>query len=151
MRFDGSIGCVMDYTRTTKFEQKFSQKEIEIFAAKAKERYLLKTGKLEDVKDKIKFGKRLSFAEKVFVKIHAMDLYEKVAKIEAERNEFRHALVNCKTKEESQQIQISKSMVLQSETKCKEDLEFITMRLMAMLHEISDFTRSEEYDELPNE
>jgi len=152
MRFN-SIGCVMGYVKTAKIEHKLPQRKVEFSEAKPKEceQSNIKAEKMEDIKDKIKFGKRLFYDEKVFIRINALDLYEKAMKIEEERDEFRRALANCKTKEETQRIQISKSMILQSETKNKEDLGFITMRLMAMLHEVSDFAKSKEYDELPNE
>jgi len=109
--------------------------------------------KLGDVRSKMKLGRKLSYEEKVFIKIHARDMYEKAMKIEEERDEFRRALANCKTKQEARKIQITKSMELQMETKNNDDLEFITtrmMRIMSMLDAFSSFAKSKEYEELPN-
>jgi len=113
-----------------------------------------KAKRLGDVRTKIKLGRRLSCDEKMFIKIHAQDLYEKAIKVEDERNEFRRALANCKTKGEARRTQITKSMELQMETKDKGDLEFITtrmMRIMGILDEFSDFSKSKEYEGLLNE
>ncbi|GBU23446.1 hypothetical protein R83H12_00057 [Fibrobacteria bacterium R8-3-H12] len=119
------------------FEVKSEDGELDCFKVK----------KLKDIRNKIKLGRKLSCDEKVFIKIHAQDLYEKAIKIEEERNEFRRALENCKTREEARRIQITKSMELQMETKNKGDLEFITTRMMRMigiLSEYSDFAKSKE-------
>ena len=80
-------------------------------------------------------------------------MYEKAIKVEEERDEFRHALENCKTKGEARQTQVLKSMELQMETKNKGDLDFITtrmMRMMGILDEFSDFAKSKEYNAFPN-
>ncbi|MCL1956227.1 MAG: hypothetical protein FWF63_02795 [Fibromonadales bacterium] len=109
--------------------------------------------KLGEVRNKMKLGRKLSYEEKVFIKIHAQDLYEKAMKIEEERDEFRRALAKCKTKEEAKRVQITKSMELQMETENNGDLEFITtrmMRMMNMLDVFSSFAKSKEYEELPN-
>jgi len=110
-----------------------------------------KDKKLGDVRNKMKLGRKLSYDEKVFIKINAQDLYEKAMKVEEERDEFRRALANCKTKEEARQLQITRSTELQTETKNSGDLEFITtrmMRIMGILDEFSSFAKSEEYREL---
>ncbi|MCL1957296.1 MAG: hypothetical protein FWF63_08230 [Fibromonadales bacterium] len=139
MRFDG-IGCGVDYINIAQFEQKFPQKKAE--------------EKLGDVRTKMKLGRKLSYDEKVFIKINAQDLYERAMKLEEERDEFRRALANCKTKEEAKRLQVTKSMELQTETQNKGDLEFITtrmMRMMGILDEFSSFAKSKEYVELPSE
>jgi len=157
MRFNGSISCVIvDYVKAAKFEQKLSQKKIEAPEAKPKEpeHGSLEDKKLADIKNKMKLGIKLCFDEKVFIQVNALDLYQKAMKIEEERDEFRRLLANCQTREEAQRVQVAKSMELQTETKNKGDLEFITMRMMRMmgiLGEYSDFINSEEYDYLPNE
>jgi len=113
-----------------------------------------KAKKLRDVRSKMKIGRKLSHDEKVFLKTYSADLYEKAKKVEEERDEFRRALANCKTKREARQTQVTKSMELQMDTKNKGDLEFITtrmMRMMNILDEFSDFTKSKKYEELLNE
>jgi hypothetical protein len=129
MCFNTDIRCIADYIK---------------ISAKSKEcdRDWLKARRLENVKNKIKFGRKLSCDEKVFLKIHALDLYEKTMKIEEERDEFRRVLANCKTKQEAMLVRTSKSMELRMETKSKDNLEYVTMRMMAMLDEFSDFAKS---------
>jgi len=155
MRFNG-IGCGVDYINIAQFEQKFPQKKVEVSEVSLEECEVgcLKEKKLGDVRTKMKLGRKLSYDEKVFIKINAQDLYERAIKVEEERDEFRRALANCKTKEEARRLQITKSMELQTETKNKDDLEFVTtrmMRIMGILDEFSSFAKSEEYGELPNE
>jgi hypothetical protein len=114
----------------------------------------IKAKRLGDIRNKMKLGRKLSYEEKVFLKIHSLDLYEKAKKIEEERDEFRCALANCKTKKDARRTQVTKSMELQTETENKSDLEFITMRMMRMmgiLDEYSNFTKSKEYEGLLNE
>jgi len=150
-----SVCCTSDYIKTAHFEQKLPQKRVEVSEEKSEDSALdcVKAKKLGDVRTKMKLGRKLSYEEKVFLKIHSSDLYEKAKKIEDERDEFRRALANCKTKEDARRVQVAKSMELQMETKDKGDLEFITtrmMRMMSILDEFSNFAKSKEYGGLPN-
>jgi len=154
MRFD-SIGCGADYIKTAQVEQKWPQKKIEVseISPEGCEGDRLRDKRLGDVRNKMKLGRKLSYDEKVFIKLNAHDLYKKAMKVEEERDEFRRALANCKTKEEARRVQITKSMELQMETN-KGDLEFVTtrmMRMMGILDEFSSFAKSEEYGELSGE
>jgi len=155
MRFD-SIGCGADYIKTAQVEQKWPQKKVDVSEVNSEEceGHCLKDKRLGDVRTKMKLGRKLSYDEKVFIKLNAHDLYKRAMKVEEERDEFRRALANCKTKEEARRLQITKSMELQMETKNKGDLEFITtrmMRMMGILDEFSSFAKSDEYEELPND
>ena len=171
MYFNG-IGRITDYIKTAQFEQKWQQKKIEISTANPKnsnpvsaflksDNDWIKTKRIEDIKNKMKSGRRLSHEEKEFLRIHAPDLYEKAIKIEKERDEFRRALSNCKTKEEAALLKTSKSLELKTEadaTSCKTkdgkelgDLEFIAMRMMAIFDEFANFIKSEEYADIPSE
>ena len=150
-----SVCCTSDYIKTAHFEQKLPQKRVEVSEVNPKDGELdsFKAKKLGDVRTKMKLGRRLSYDEKVFLKVHSLDLYEKAMKVEDERDEFRRALANCKTKGEARRVQVAKSMELQTETKDKGDLEFITtrmMRMMSILDEFSNFAKSKEYGGLPN-
>jgi hypothetical protein len=127
MCFNTGKECTVDYVKTTTFEQKDED--------------WLKIKKLEDAKNRMKSGRKLSYDENEFLKIHALDLHEKAMKIEKERGEFRYALANCKTKQEAMRVKISKFMELQMETNSRDDLEIITMRMMAMLDEFSNYAK----------
>ncbi|MDR1829328.1 MAG: hypothetical protein LBQ76_01010 [Candidatus Fibromonas sp.] len=171
MYFNG-IGRITDFIKTAQFEQKWQQKKIEISAANSKnsdkvsaflnpDSDWIKTKRIEDIKNKMKSGRRLSHEEKEFLRIHEPKLYEKAMKIEKERDEFRRALSNCKTKEEAMRLKTSKCLELKIEadaTSCKTkdggeqgDMEFIAMRMMAIFDEFANFIKSEEYASIPNE
>ncbi len=170
MYFDG-IGRISDYVKTAQFEQKWQQKKSEMFATSKNSNKAsafltpdndwIKTKRIEDIKNKMKSGRRLSFDEKEFLRVHDPALYEKAIKIEKERDEFRRALANCKTKEEAMRLKTSKSLELRTEAQAmsckfkdgqeKDDSEFIAMRMMAIFDEFADFVKSEEYKDIPNE
>ena len=171
MYFDG-IGRITDYIKTAQLEQKWQQKKIEISTANQKnnnqvsaflnpDNDWIKTKRIDDIKNKMKSGRRLSHEEKEFLRIHAPNLYEKAIKIEKERDEFRRALANCKTKEEAMRLKTSKCLELKTEAdamSCKTkdgkelgDVEFIIMRMMAIFDEFADFIKSKEYADIPNE
>jgi len=170
MYFNG-IGRITDFIKTAQFEQKWQQKKIEISAANSKsgnkvsaflnsDNDWIKTKRIEDIKNKMKSGRRLSHEEKEFLRIHAPALYEKAIKIEKERDEFRRALANCKTKEEAMRLKTSKSLELKTEAdamSCKTkdgeqgDMEFIIMRMMAISDEFTNFIKSKEYADIPSE
>ncbi len=160
MYFNG-IGRITDYVKTVQFEQKWRRNSNPVSAFLKSDNDFFKTKKIEDIKNKMKSGKRLSHDEKEFLRINDPALYEKAIKIEKERDEFRRALANCKTKEEAMRLKTSKSLELKTEAdamsvKSKDgkelgDLDFIAMRMMAIFDEFADFVKSEEYSDIPNE
>jgi len=165
MYFGEVIGRITNYVKTAQLEQKWQQKKIEMAGEKSKSANEIndwkKAKRIEEIKNKMKSGKRLSFEEKEFLRVNAPDLYEKAMKIEKERDEFRRALEKCKTKEEAQRLQAAKALELQTEAQamsCKlkdgkerDENEFMAMRMMAIFDEYADFTKSKEYSEKPNE
>jgi len=165
MYFNGSIGRITDYVKTAQLEQNWQKKKIELSAAKSEDSKraddFIIAKRIEDIKNKMKAGRRLSHDEKEFLRIHSPDLYEKAMKIERERDEFRRALANCKTKEEARRLQTSKALELQAEAQAsaanlkngngKDESEFIAMRMMAIFDEYADFAKTKEYEELENE
>ena len=157
-----SLERITNYIKTAQFEPKLQQNKIETSATSSKDSgnvssFLIpnndlikaqKAKRIEDIKNKMKSGRKLSHAEKEFSRINAPDLYEKVIKIEKERDEFRKALANCKTKGEVLIVRSSKNMELQAKG---QDAEFLEMRMMATFNEFADFVKSEEYADIPNE
>jgi len=101
----------------------------------------LEARRLEGVINKMKFGRRLSYDEKAFLKLQEPELYEKAIKIEEERAEFRRELSNCKTKQEVLQARSARATNLRTEARNNGDAKSMTMRLMAMLDEFSDFAK----------
>jgi len=165
MYFDGSIGRITDYVKTAQLEQKWQKRKTEMSAAKSEDSKQvndwIKTKRIGEIKNKMKSGKRLSHAEKEFLRMHDPKLYEKAMKIEKERDEFKRALANCKTKEEVRRVLTSKAMELQAEVQAVgktkdveqklDKLEFISMRMMAIFDEHAEFVKTKEYSEMPNE
>jgi len=122
MFFNVSIGCAASYAAKSNW---------------------LEARRLENIINKMKFGRRLSYDEKTFLKLQAPELHDKAVKIEEERAEFRKKLSNCKTKQEAIQARAAKSVELRTEAKNNGNSESVTMRLMAMLDEFSDFAKGE--------
>jgi hypothetical protein len=144
-------GRLFDHVRTMKLEAKWQPAPLKEAA---------KTKILQQIVTKMKMGKRLTHDEMEFLRIHDPALYEKAVKIEKEREEFRRALRNCKTKEEARKVQTMKALQLQAEATAVRDnkdgsnptdFEFIQMRMAAMTDEFCEFVKSKEYDELPYE
>jgi hypothetical protein len=138
------MGRIINYIKIVLHEHKWQQKEVKIFAAKSKD-----SEYAEDIRNKMRSGRRLSNDEKEFLRIHALN--EKAMKIENERNEFRRKLANCKTKEEAKRLKTSKSLELQMEARSTNDSEFIVMRMMTIFDEFAEFRKSEECSDIPDE
>jgi hypothetical protein len=145
MCFNNSGKQITNYIKTVLLGQELQQKKVKIFATKSKDGEYL-----EYIRNKMRSGRRLSQDEKEFLKIHALNL-EKAMRIENERDEFRHRLANCKTKEEAKWLKTSKSLELQIEARATNDLEFIVMRMMTIFDEFADFRKSKEYSDIPDE
>ena len=172
MIVNGCNGRLFDHVQTMKLEAKWQQKKLDFITLpkendKTKKSVsgnflqsndFIKTTVMQRVDLKMKSGKRLTHDEMEFLKVHAPDKYIKALKIEKEREEYRKALQNCRTKEDVRRVQAVKAMQLHEEASAipdknsaqgKEDLEFLAMRLAALLDEFSEFVKSGEYDELP--
>ena len=169
-----SMGRVSDYIKTTQLEMKWQQRKADPLMPKAGEDSLVsqmmkqnaeteKGARLNRIENKMKTGERLSTTEMEYLRKNAPAMYEKAVKIEREREEYRRALENCKTKEEVRQLNMSRMGQLLSEAKSvannpniPEDkklelLDEIASRAMAMSNEFAEFVVSEEYANLPDE
>ncbi|MCL1967194.1 MAG: hypothetical protein FWF67_04870, partial [Fibromonadales bacterium] len=75
MYFSGSIGRITDYVRTAQLEQDWQKKKIELSGAKSEDTKRaddwIKAKRVEDIKNKMKSGRRLSHDEKEFLRINA--------------------------------------------------------------------------------
>jgi hypothetical protein len=165
-------GRLFSHVQTMKLEAKWQQKKLDFITlpkedGKTKKNNsanflqnndFIKKTLVQRAELKMKSGKKLTRDEMEFLKTHAPDMYIKALKIEKEREEYRKALQNCRTKEDVKRVQAVKAMQLQEEADAipnknsdsgRDTLEFIAMRLAAMLDEFSDFVKSGEYDELP--
>ena len=170
--FGSPSGRIFDYVKTTQLEAKWQQRKLDFIAPETENNKIqgnnlfkqndemIKSTNLNRIVGKMKSGRRLSYDEMEYLRKHDPALYEKAVKIEKEREEHRQALRNCKTKEEARRVQTTKCHLLQAEAKAVPDskngsspmeLEFISMRMMAMVDEFAEFVKSSEYDDMPNE
>jgi hypothetical protein len=90
---------------------------------------------------KMMCGRRLNREEMDFLKNHSPENYEKAVRIEKDREEYRKALRSCKTKEEALHFHIVTTMQPSMDPEKK----------MALFDEFTDFAKSREYTDLPNE
>ena len=147
MTIGGYSERVFVYVKTTQPETKGQQKKLEPVAQNGFSAFLKQNNEvkkattLECITNKIKFGKRLTRDEMEFLKIHNPELYSKAVKIEKEREEYRRALRDCKTKEEARNLHLAKVFQPKMDVELK----------MALFDEFTEFLKSNEFEELPSE
>ena len=115
---------------------------------------------ISSIYGKLMSGQELSPSELEYLRKHSPDLYEKAVKIKQERAEYKRELANCRSKEDVERLRQSKLLGFASEARAisrakippeekREKLEFLTMRMNAVLNEHHKFTQSAEYQKLP--
>jgi hypothetical protein len=103
---------------------------------------------------KLKSGIKLSHADMEFLREHFPADYEKAVKVAKEREAYRRALENAKTKDEVQMLQTQKMNQMSGEMKAAKDAKdgdtmlLVEYKLAAVINEIANFLKSEEYDKL---
>lgn len=143
----GCTGRIFDYVKVTCLGAKAQEKKAEPAAPSGLSAFFKqhneakKNTTLETITNKMKFGKRLTRDEMEFLKVHSPEIYAKALKIEKEREEHRKALRSCKTKEEARNLHVSRAFQPKMDSELK----------MALFDEFTDFVKSQEFDELPNE
>lgn len=97
--------------------------------------------KVEDMKSKLRSGRRLTPQEKEFLSKNAPDVYSDVIAVEKEREAFSARLRACKTRQEAESVKASQvSQILASTTKDKADLGVIRIAQMdAAVSELSGY------------
>ena len=91
--------------------------------------------KLGSILTKMRTGKRLSQAEKKYLKENAPDTYTKYQMIEAERDGYRRQLKRAKSKEEADRLHQNKIVALSGEldtAKSTPDREYVICRAAAV-------------------
>jgi len=143
----GCTGRIFDYAKVTHLGVKVQEKKEEPAALSGLSEFLKqhneikKTTTLENITNKMRFGRRLTRDEMEFLKIHNPEIYVKALKIEQEREEHRRELRRCKTKEEARNLHVSRAFQSKMDSELK----------MALFDEFTEFVKSKEFDELPNE
>ncbi|MDR0303648.1 MAG: hypothetical protein LBH98_02605 [Chitinispirillales bacterium] len=130
------------------------EKYFSIFMKQNNDNY--KTVRLESILSKLKQGRKLSSDDMEYLRNNAPSMYEKALKIQKEREEYRKALENCKTKDEARMVHIMKMSQFAAEMKSASsnkygDIQWIDVRAAAMLSEFIDFVKSDRYGKIPNE
>jgi len=166
-------GTVSDNVKTMALEMKWQERKQNLFIPKEENSMIAdmkkrlaemeKSNKISSIDAKLKAGKRLSASEMDFLRKNVPELYKKAVQIEKEREEYRRALENCRTKEDVARLNMSRMQQFLTEAKAissnpnipeakkQELLEFIAMRVMATMSEHTEFINSPEYQALPSE
>ena len=102
--------------------------------------------KIEDIKMKLKSGKRLSAEEMRLLKQYALDLHKKALAAEAERQSYKQAIKSCKTKDDVQKVFLQK--IQQSIAMADIDKEMAEYITSAVQQEHIAFTKSDKYKQM---
>ncbi|MEG2054465.1 MAG: hypothetical protein RR052_05925, partial [Oscillospiraceae bacterium] len=88
--------------------------------------------KMQSIYQKLDCGKKLSHKEMEYLKEKNPELYEKVKRIQEEREEFEKKLSQCKTKEDVAMLQTQKSHEIALRAKSGENPKLIEWASKAM-------------------
>ena len=116
-----------------------------------------KAKRLATISNKMMSGKELSSSDMEYLRKHAPEWYEKAKRIQQQREEYRRALENCKTKDEAQLLHSQKMLQLAGQVKsaksnnAEAEVPFLMMEMTAMSNEFNEFIESESYAKKPNQ
>ena len=122
-----------------------------------------KSNILAAIDGKLKAGGELTKEELEYLKVHNPKLYEEAMEIKREREAYKHALKNCKTKDEVERLNTNKLNQFLGEAKAIRNnpnlpkgvkvaqLEKILRRVMGIQTEHNRFIQSKAYQDLPRE
>ena len=141
-------------------KKKDEDPQIAAFRQQLKE--LKKAQIMESIQGKMRAGLRLSKKELDYLRTHAPLEYEKAVKIEREREEYKRELERARSKEDVSKLKQRKMQQFVTEARAvsqnpnipqgkkKELLEFIGMRMNAIMNEHASFVQTPEYHRLPD-
>jgi len=112
---------------------------------------LSKTVRLQRIENKLKTGGKLSGPEMEYLRANSPDMYKDAMKIEREREEYRRALEQCRTKEEAHFVHTIRTQHFVAAAKAAPNDSSIPLRIAATFNEFIDFLKSEKYSSLPRE
>lgn len=101
--------------------------------------------KLENLREKLKSGKRLTEADMEYLKSHDPQLYSKSLTLDMERANYDNAVRQCRTKRD---VNAFHTQTLMSISKLSQDPEDTLMRVSAVQDSHRSFVRSNEYASL---
>jgi hypothetical protein len=139
------------------FKNSKTKKDIYVPAPKIRDSEEAKGKKLSSIFAKMAAGKRLSQVEMEYLRENAPEWYEKAKQLEQEREQYRRALENCKTKDQARILhtqkmaQVMASFKAAKASKSGDAMTFVSMQAATAADEFGDFVKSDKYEELPNE
>ncbi|MCL1947672.1 MAG: hypothetical protein FWF51_11100 [Chitinivibrionia bacterium] len=139
------------------FKNSKTKKDIYVPAPKIRESEEAKGKKLSSIFAKMAAGKRLSHVEMEYLRENSPEWYEKAKQLEQEREQYRRALENCKTKDQARILhtqkmaQVMASFKAAKASKSGDAMTFVSMQAATATDEFGDFVKSDKYEELPNE
>lgn len=116
---------------------------VRLFPTKEEEQEIV-TRKVNEMRAKLKAGRRLSGEEKSFLLKHNPQLYQSAKRVEMQRQALKERLKYAKSKEEANSI-ISSALSGISEK--DPDAEYV---IAAITHEAGEFHKSDAYKKLPD-
>ncbi len=109
-----------------------------------------KTNKIQTLRAKLRVGKKLSPSEMSFLSKHAPELYNKAVRVELDRQAYKQALKNCKTRDEAKSLHRLRTIMSAGEVS-RGDSEEAEMRMNASSRTMREFMSSTNYAALKNE
>ncbi len=105
--------------------------------------------KMSAIMTKAQAGKKLSYDEWEYLRAKNPVMYEKLREVEKEQEAYEEELKHCKTKDEARRLHVSKLADIL--TAAKNGDESALVRLNRLTQTMTEFTKSDEYREMPTE
>ena len=105
--------------------------------------------KMSAIMTKAQAGKKLSYDEWEYLRAKNPVMYEKLREVEKEQEAYEEELKRCKTKDEARRLHMSKLADILSAAKNGDESALV--RLNRLTQTMTEFTKSDEYHELPTE
>lgn len=105
--------------------------------------------KMSAIMTKAQAGKKLSYDDWEYLKAKNPAMYEKLRAVEKEQKDYEEALKRCKTRDEARRLHMSKLGEIMSAV--KDGDESALVRLNRMTRTMVEFTKSDEYRDMPTE
>ncbi|MBR3571021.1 MAG: hypothetical protein IKN96_09540 [Oscillibacter sp.] len=134
--FSGHKKSLQDYVNITKASSVLPQADEE-------------DTKMSAIMTKAQAGKKLSYDDWEYLKAKNPAMYEKLRAAEKEQKDYEEALKRCKTRDEARRLHMSKLGEIMSAA--KDGDESALVRLNRMTRTMVEFTKSDEYRDMPTE
>lgn len=119
-----------------------------------------RASRMSSISEKLKWGQPLSGEEMEYLRVNSPELYQKAMLIKSEREQYRRALENCRSKEDVERLRARKMQEFSAQIGAvmrsgmdrgqkEEAIEFIQMRIAAIEDEHRTFLETPAYKRLP--